>query len=207
MQVKICTKCLITKPITRFSARKDRKSGYCSWCKDCLSESSLLWKKTHTERVKKSYIDNKEKINAKSRKWALEHPERMREFIRKHKAKHRKTINGKLSSNVATNICHSLKRGAKRRQTWESIVGYTVEQLKHHLEKQFVSGMAWENYGTIWHIDHKIPVKVFNFVTPEDLDFKRCWALSNLQPMEAHENRVKHAKIDSPFQPSLRMSA
>ena len=43
----------------------------------------------------------------------------------------------------------------------------------------------------------------FTYETPEDIDFKRCWALKNLQPLEAKENLRKQAKLDKPFQPSL----
>jgi hypothetical protein len=64
--------------------------------------------------------------------------------------------------------------------------------------------MSWENYGKYtWHIDHITPVAAFNYDNPECLDFKKCWALSNLQPLEAKKNHSKKDKIVSPFQPSL----
>jgi 5-methylcytosine-specific restriction endonuclease McrA len=64
--------------------------------------------------------------------------------------------------------------------------------------------MSWENYGKFtWHIDHIIPVAVFNFSSFKDLDFKRCWALSNLQPLEAKKNHSKGCRVSKPFQPSL----
>jgi len=69
--------------------------------------------------------------------------------------------------------------GNKAGRSWEGLVGYSIDQLKIHLEKQFTDGMIWANYGK-WHIDHKIPISAFNFKNPEDIDFRRCWALSNL---------------------------
>jgi hypothetical protein len=72
--------------------------------------------------------------------------------------------------------------------------------------KLFKPGMTWENYGTYWHIDHKVPVVVHNFNRPEDIDFRLCWALRNLQPLEALENMKKQDKLDKPFQPSLRLA-
>jgi hypothetical protein len=93
------------------------------------------------------------------------------------------------------------KKGGR---TWEALVDYTLDDLMRHLEKQFQQGMSWDNYGkTGWHIDHLIPVSAFNFKTYDDIDFKRAWALSNLQPMWAKENMSKGAKIDKPFQPSF----
>ena len=71
------------------------------------------------------------------------------------------------------------------------------------LEKLFTVGMTWKNYGTVWEIDHKIPVAIFNFEKPEHIDFRLCWNLKNLQPLEKEKNRAKSAKIEEPFQPSF----
>lgn len=49
-------------------------------------------------------------------------------------------------------------------------------------------------------------IAVHNFETTEDDDFKRCWALSNLQLLPAFDNLSKGSKIDKPFQPSLIFS-
>ena len=38
-------------------------------------------------------------------------------------------------------------------------------------------------------IDHIVPIKSFCFNSPDDKEFKKCWALSNLRPMWA-TNRV-----------------
>lgn len=72
-----------------------------------------------------------------------------------------------------------------------SRLGYSVEQLKEHLEKQFIQGMSWANYGK-WHVDHKIPVCKFNQL--DSKEFAECWALSNLQPLWATDNLHKGAK-------------
>lgn len=55
--------------------------------------------------------------------------------------------------------------------------------------------MTWDNYGTYWHIDHIRPISSFSFETYYDPDFKICWALENLQPLEAKANRLKSNKI------------
>ncbi len=86
------------------------------------------------------------------------------------------------------------------------MVGYTTEELKEHLETQFKKGMAWDNYGKKWHIDHIIPRSKFNYIYYDDIDFKRCWALTNLQPLWAKENIQKSDKVDKDFQPFLSFS-
>ncbi len=90
----------------------------------------------------------------------------------------------------------------KNGQHWEDLVGYPLADLMKHLEKQFANGMTWENYGK-WHIDHIIPISAFNFTLPKHLDFRKCWALKNLQPMWAKDNKEKQNKLSQDFQPSL----
>lgn len=65
---------------------------------------------------------------------------------------------------------------------------YSSEELKLHLERQFVVGMCWDNYGTHWHIDHIVPLSSF---APDD---RAAWCLSNLRPLWAKENLEKSDK-------------
>jgi hypothetical protein len=111
----------------------------------------------------------------------------------------------KLNNTISRGMATSLK-GNKGRRHWESLVDFDLKNLRKHLERQFQIGMSWENYGQgmgKWHVDHIVPISVFNFTKPEDIDFKKCWCLKNLQPMWGHENISKHSKLDKPFQPSL----
>ena len=58
--------------------------------------------------------------------------------------------------------------------------------------------MDWGNYGAgkyCWNIDHIKPIDSFNFTSYDDEEFKQCWALSNLRPLCAIENSIKHNKI------------
>jgi hypothetical protein len=72
---------------------------------------------------------------------------------------------------------------------------YKREQLTEHLEKQFVRGMTWDNYGEKWHVDHITPRSSFNISGPECPEFQACWSLSNLRPMWAKDNLSKNNKI------------
>ena len=86
-------------------------------------------------------------------------------------------------------INHSLK-GNKNGYKWESLINYTQEDLRRHLEMQFTKDMTWENYGE-WHIDHKIPISIFNINGIKSKGFQKCWELENLQPLWAEENTKK----------------
>jgi len=160
-------------------------------------------KDKYIDRARRQYEADKKKHHAQGRAWAKANPQKMKEITRNGHKKARGTPKGHINSTISKRMNESLKRGMKAGRAWESLVGYTVDQLKQHIEKMFKPGMSWENYGKAWHIDHKIPVAVFNFEKPEDIDFRICWSLKNLQPLDAHINMSKGAKIEKPFQPSL----
>jgi hypothetical protein len=100
-----------------------------------------------------------------------------------------------LKKNVSCMIYHALKRtgNSKCGQSVLNYLPYTLNELKQHLEKQFESWMNWENYGE-WHIDHIIPQSKFNYNKMSDLDFVRCWELSNLRPLSKEDNMKKGDK-------------
>jgi hypothetical protein len=84
----------------------------------------------------------------------------------------------------------------KSGRRWETLVGYTAAQLQTHLRSLFTAGMSWGAFlrGEI-HIDHVIPQKLFRFTSASDIEFRRCWALENLQPLWSAENIAKNDKI------------
>jgi hypothetical protein len=85
-------------------------------------------------------------------------------------------------------------KGNKNGLHWEKLVNYKIQDLKKYLESLFLLGMSWENYGSGWHIDHKIPQSWFSYSSYEDISFKTCWSLSNLQPKWAIDNLRKNNK-------------
>jgi len=52
--------------------------------------------------------------------------------------------------------------------------------------------MTMENYGEVWHIDHKIACCWYS---GDVVDVSRCWRKANLQPMLGPENKSKGALL------------
>jgi hypothetical protein len=183
--------------------RKARKKHY-----DKNKEKISLHKKEHPEisreATRRWRAKNPERSKLYDQIWRLNNIETAREIQRKHAIKRRSTVKGNLSNRMSCRINGALRQGVKSGRGWESLVGYTVHELRNHIEKKFKKGMDWEKFlnGEI-HIDHIIPIKAFNYETTEDIDFKNCWALNNLQPMWAKDNIIKRDKLNKPFQPSL----
>jgi hypothetical protein len=144
----------------------------------------------------------KERRKIINKKYRDKHRDNINAYRRKFAAQRRQDPMFRLSSAISCLILQSLKGGAK--DGWRKILGYGIDELRAHLEKQFEPWMNWDNYGLHgWHIDHIIPISVFNYQTVEDLDFKRCWALKNLRPLGAYDNYTKGAKLEKSFQPAL----
>ncbi|MBZ9888092.1 hypothetical protein LB559_09085 [Mesorhizobium sp. BR1-1-3] len=145
---------------------------------------------------------NEEEVRAYSKRWFAEN----RNKARGYQSKRRSTPRGRLESNIRSGMYRGIAKGSKSGRKTFDILGYTVDDLRAHLEGLFQDGMTWENYGE-WHVDHKIPLAAHNYVTPDDIDFKRAWAISNLQPLWAKDNLSKNDKLTAPFQPSLALAA
>lgn len=104
----------------------------------------------------------------------------------------RATPMGCLNNRMSVALNRGLKTG-KDGATWSALVGYTADELRRHLERQFLPKMSWANTN-IWHIDHIIPLASFSFTSPDDPEFKAAWSLANLRPLWALKNMSKGAK-------------
>ena len=169
--MKTCSTCKIQKPYSEFYkdntkliSGKIRGDGYQNRCKPCALISVMA------------------APSSKNKKW----PKRKRTKEENLAAYRKDKLRYNFSRGMRKSL-HSNKNGA----SWESLVGYTLVDLKTHIEKQFVEGMSWDNYGPVWHIDHIRPVASFNIKTAECSDFKECWSLNNLQPLFALDNFKK----------------
>lgn len=106
----------------------------------------------------------------------------------------RETVTYKLNRRMASSMRRSLNLG-EASGYWLKYVDYSLDELAAHLESQFVDRMCWESFSSI-HIDHKRPLSSFKITGTDCPEFKKAWALSNLQPLWAIDNIRKGAKWD-----------
>ncbi|ARL91010.1 hypothetical protein BOC57_35125 [Burkholderia pseudomallei] len=82
--------------------------------------------------------------------------------------------------------------------TVADVCGYTIKELRVHIERQFKGGMDWNAFmrGDI-HIDHIRPQRLFDLSNIDGV--RACWSLSNLRPLWAVDNLTKGGKADAPL--------
>jgi len=200
MNEKRCSKCRVIKNKNEFYKNKSREDGCSDWCKKCNSEDNKRYRKNNVIKIieinKKWVNTNPEKIKEIIKRFKENNPEKIKKYRKQFHTKIRGTPKGNLEHRMEVAIRISLK-GNKNGRGWEKLVGYTVEELKKHLEKLFIEGMNWKRFlNSEIHIDHIKPKKLFKYEIPEDKEFKECWALTNLQPLWAVENLSKGAKLE-----------
>lgn len=226
-KIKFCSHCkeekeFYNKSIWCKTCSKEKSKIWYQKNKQRSKEASRKWALAHPEKVmaakrkyreankdkereygKKRRKENPDRENKRKLLWNSKNPDKNRAIAMRAITKLRSTPKGSLNHRISSSIRQTL-RGTKNGKKWQELVGYTLDELKKSIEKQFLPNMSWDNMMD-WHIDHKTPISVFNFTKPEDIDFHRCWALNNLQPMWSKDNISKSDKIEHPFQPALAM--
>ena len=151
----------------------------------------------HIREVQKTYeANNKQNIIQKRQEWRDKNRKKIRKQRRDYmRNRMRNDPIFKMRMNISRDIKKALKQNKNGRH-WENIVGYTLQELKNHIESLFQPNMSWNNYGK-WQIDHIIPQSFFEFTSYEDTEFKMCWRLENLQPLWAKDNLKKRDKLPS----------
>jgi len=200
----------------------DRK--YCQKNKEKIAQYYPEHKEKLTQRMREYYQENKKEyaqyyqkhkkeIAQRKRKWEKKNKEYRRKHNREYqqthkeeKNQHQRTryitdpnykLNYLMSNAIGRVKNHSIKQG----QSWKYLLPYTLVQLKKHLKSTLPKGYTWKNFvqGKL-HIDHILPISIFEYEKAEDLDFQVCWGLDNLRLLPVKENLMKHAKLVVPFQ-------
>lgn len=174
-----CPKCGEIKPKEDFFKENNNPLGYSYKCKECKRKQQKEYMQTDAY---------KEKISAWNKIYR-----RKDKFIEYRTNYYRtRRINDpyfRLSANIRGRISKAIRRNSKRGKSLE-LLGCSVEFLKRHLEKKFLPGMTWDNYGSEWEIDHIVPCSLF------DMNDKWhqfvCFNWRNLQPLWTKDNQVKH---------------
>lgn len=164
--------------------------------------------KARVERQMVYYYKNKDKISLREKVHYQKNRDKLLQDKKEYWKNNKITINNKnnirakkrrktdpiyrIRLSLSARLIGVLRGKRKGAPTLE-LLGCSLEYLKNHLESQFKLGMTWDNYGTVWHIDHIKPFAAFdNIIDPEQQ--REVCHYTNLQPLFAEENLSKGAK-------------
>ncbi len=125
-------------------------------------------------------------------------------------------LHKKIQSNVSRAIRFGITEngGNKGGKSCLNYLPYTIPELKEHLTGLFKHidslgsngevWMTWKNYGNYrtktwndndvstwkWNIDHITPQASLPYISMEEENFQKCWALENLRPYSAKQNNL-----------------
>lgn len=196
----------------------ERHAVYRRENRDIINARLRAWQKAHPEQIlkwaKKWQKNNRakhlkqrralratkaDKENARTKEWRRTHMPEIRAYDRKHRSE-------KMASDPRFAMRHRLRNriqaalraqsGMKAKKTMQ-LIGCSVESLKIYIESKFRSGMTWENWGSVWHMDHIIPCAIFDLTKPEHQIV--CFHFSNLQPLLVRENILKRDSVPEGF--------
>jgi len=165
-----CTKCGAKKPYHEFHYVNSKK-GRNGSCKQCGNIA---------------YQGNKEKALANQKKnW------------KRPEVKMRRIVAACVQRDISFMIGNYYE--VQTSTIWEAIqkqCGYTTEDLVQHIESQFDSNMNWDNHamstlGYRWEMDHIIARSELRYDSIQHPNFKKCWDISNLRPLNALENKSR----------------
>ena len=219
---KECQLCCAIKPIDNFPQYNVKGIvGYRKYCKECYKtykknlyelnlEKNLLKQKEYRTKnhtaVRKRDNEYKKKnrdiLRNKQKEYVKNNVEKIKEYKRNWEKD--KIINDPLfrcKKSIMNLIRTSFKRkGLKKSNKTNQILGCTYEEFKVYLESKFEPWMNWDNYGLYngtpnygWDIDHIIPVS--SATTEEELI--KLNHFTNLQPLCSYINR--YVKKDNLF--------
>ena len=202
--IKICSVCGEVKALTEYHKDKQKSDGLRPECKKCKSARDAVWRKNNLEKKREADREYCRKNAESNRKRALDwhyanrdkHIRSMCEYVKQRKRTDKEFV---LREAIRTRICDTVRAYVRRRiykqctKEFHEIVGSSAKYLCEWIESQFTEGMTWDNYGSVWHVDHVKPCCSFNML--DENDVKRCFHWSNHQPLFKRDNLSKHGKV------------
>ncbi len=158
------------------------------------------------EYAKQYYQDNKDELKAAAKEYRQEHKDERNALQREAR---KNDPMQKIQHNVSNLIRITIQRqgSSKNGNSILDHLGYTISELKAHLEKQFEPWMTWSNWSIYdpqtwddsnsstwtWQLDHIVPQASLPYTSMTDDNFKKCWELDNLRPYSAKLNSIEGA--------------
>jgi hypothetical protein len=101
------------------------------------------------------------------------------------KNEHNTNMNYRIKKSLAARLRNVLNK----ENTTMNYIGCNIQYFREWLEYNFTEEMNWNNYGSLWSIDHIIPVCKFDLTIEEEK--LKCWNWTNMMPKTVKYNSSK----------------
>jgi hypothetical protein len=179
--------------------RFKRESFGLSWWRECQSETRKLvsidraWAK-HPEILKSAALDRYYRDHESSKKRQNElHRANRPALSARAKERRRSDPLHRIKENLRRRLNKIIHQGLGKKIGTSSLIGCSWKYLIAHITPRLTPGMTWENYGTVWQIDHVLPCASFDLTKRAQV--KKCFHYTNLQPLLSSANASKKAKM------------
>jgi hypothetical protein len=185
---KKCSKCGIEKDRSDFYKDVRKPFGIYSACKLCHNKVVADYASEHKKEKKEQHaIWYKANCVDQRKKKAIYRKSHRREIQDHKNMKYHTDIDFRIKECLSSRLRHAVRGHSKSASTMK-LLGCSINELKQHLESQFIIDMNWDNYGE-WHVDHIKPCKLFDLT--KEAEQRKCFHYSNLQPLWAEDNIKK----------------
>lgn len=73
------------------------------------------------------------------------------------------------------------------------VIGINKVEFIQWINKHFIEEMDRSNYGTVWQLDHVVPIHMFNLSKVDDMAL--CFHHMNIIPLLNKDNKFKGASV------------
>ena len=210
---KKCGKCGEVKPIEMFRIMTEKRISRvanpitypCSMCRAC--EAAMARARHHKNR-EHNIARNKEykqkhsdELKVKRQAYLRNNAEHVRERYKKYCENNREKLckiaadyrNNNIGQHLRAVFRSRLAEKLKKVKPTGEYIGTKMSIVKKWIEWNMLDDMTWENWGSLWQIDHTLPINLFDM--EDDMNVFICFNWKNLMPLYASYNRKKSDKI------------
>lgn len=205
---------LRAKRHARYRENRDKElKRMTRWREDNRDKLRAIWREHDAQPGRKARKSAREKTpEVKAKRLAYRKKNPRTEYHKAHELiykERRKELHIQKQANdpqyrIRRSLRANLKNAIKEERRGGSAInnlGCSIAELKLYLERQWMQGMCWDNFGRLdalhrtWQIDHITPLSSFDLTDPKQV--AEACHYTNLAPLWAIDNRRKANKTMS----------
>ena len=192
LKEKKCPTCRTVYPFTDdfFAFEKSSHTGHSTYCRKCNKLRNTKYWINHPDKLE----IRREKDKLTKQEYRKNNPNYykktnyLKSMYKYRKKKREQSSSYKLLESLRNRQREALKGLCKHKHTRE-LLGCSINEACKFIESKFQPGMAWQNWGSVWELDHIIPLAMFNLEDNEEQKFG--FHYTNLQPLFIKQHKTK----------------